>query len=78
MESASFPHDLVQLQAAWNRTYAALAAGPRSAANTALRRRLLMLSTRLWRHPFWSGPGRMPAALPELRSQARAMDAQRW
>nr|WP_137951776.1 hypothetical protein [Streptomyces avermitilis] len=52
----------------WSRTYAALAAGPRSAANTALRRRLLMLSARLWWHPFWSGPGRMPAALPELRS----------
>ncbi|MFG2386034.1 hypothetical protein [Streptomyces avermitilis] len=77
MESAPFPHDLVQLQAAWNRTYAALAAEPRPTANTALRRRLLMLSTRLWWHPFWSGPGRMPAVLPELRSQARALDAQR-
>ncbi|MFJ8510798.1 hypothetical protein [Streptomyces avermitilis] len=76
MESASFPHDLVELQAAWNRTYAALAE-PCPTANTALRRRLLMLSTRLWWHPFWSGPGRMPPALPELRSQARALDAQR-
>ncbi|GDY70658.1 hypothetical protein SAV31267_001430 [Streptomyces avermitilis] len=56
------------LMGGWSRTYAALAAGPRSAANTALRRRLLMLSARLWWHPFWSGPGRMPAALPELRS----------
>ncbi|MFF0001594.1 hypothetical protein [Streptomyces avermitilis] len=77
MESAPFHHDLVQLQAAWNRTYDALAAEPRPTANTALRRRLLMLSARLWWHPFWSGPGRMPAALPELRSQARALDAQR-
>ncbi|MGW4984297.1 hypothetical protein [Streptomyces mirabilis] len=76
MESAPFPHDLVQLQAAWNRTYDALAA-PHPAANTVLRRRLLMLSTRLWWHPFWSGPGRMPAARRELRSRARALDAQR-
>ncbi|MET7726549.1 hypothetical protein [Streptomyces mirabilis] len=76
MESAPFPPDLVQLQAAWNRTYDALAA-PRSAANMALRRRLLLLSTRLWWHPFWSGPGRMPGARMELRSQARALDAQR-
>ncbi|MCX4993286.1 MULTISPECIES: hypothetical protein [unclassified Streptomyces] len=71
MESATFPHDLVQLQAAWCRTYDALAA-PRPTANTALRRRLLVLSARLWWHPFWSGPGRMPAARMELRRQARA------
>ncbi|MEU1441609.1 hypothetical protein [Streptomyces mirabilis] len=76
MESVPFPPDLVQLQAAWNRTYDALAA-PRPAANTALRRRLLMLSNRLWWHPFWSGPGRMPAARMELRSRVRALDAQR-
>ncbi|MFJ8026049.1 hypothetical protein [Streptomyces sp. NPDC096311] len=76
MESAPFPHDLVQLQRAWNRTYDALAA-PRPVANTVLRRRLLMLSARLWWHPFWSGSGRMRAARMELRSQARALDAQR-
>ncbi|MFH9970169.1 hypothetical protein ACH4PR_54915 [Streptomyces mirabilis] len=76
MESAPFPHDLVQLQTAWNRTYDALAAS-RPVADTVLRRRLLMLSTRLWWHPFWSGPGRMPAERMELRSQARALDAQR-
>ncbi|MCX4429222.1 hypothetical protein [Streptomyces mirabilis] len=76
MESAPFPYDLVQLQAAWNRTYDALVV-PRPAANTALRRRLLMLSTRLWWHPFWSGPGRMAGARMELRSRARALDAQR-
>lgn len=34
MESATFAHDLVQLQAAWNHTYHALAA-PRPTANTA-------------------------------------------
>ncbi|WP_332880917.1 hypothetical protein [Streptomyces sp. NBC_00564] len=76
MESAPFPHDLVQLQAAWNHTYDALAA-PCPTANTAHRRRLLMLSARLWWHPFWAGPGSKPTARVELRSQARAMDAQR-
>lgn len=36
-----------------------------------------MLSTRLWWHPFWVSPDSKPAARVELRSQARAMDAQR-
>ncbi|MFF3489415.1 hypothetical protein ACFYXC_40220 [Streptomyces sp. NPDC002701] len=55
MKSVPFPHDLVQLQAAFNRTYAALAA-PHPAGTAELRHRLLTLSARLWWHPFWSGP----------------------
>ncbi|MET8860867.1 hypothetical protein [Streptomyces sp. NPDC004579] len=70
----SFPQDLVQLEVAWCRTYDALAA-PRPAGHTALRRRLLVLSARLWWHPFWTGPGRMPAARLELRRRARAASA---
>ncbi|WP_327259917.1 MULTISPECIES: hypothetical protein [unclassified Streptomyces] len=42
-----FPDDLVQTQPAWNATYDALAA-PRPRDTTALRRRLLRLSGRLW------------------------------
>ncbi|MBV1942127.1 hypothetical protein KUF83_37055 [Streptomyces sp. BV286] len=78
MKSAPFPHDLVRLQAAWNRTYDALAAPRPTPAHTQLRRRLLMLSTRLWWHPFWQGPGSAPAARAQLRNQARALsrDAQ--
>ncbi|MFG2357520.1 hypothetical protein [Streptomyces sp. NPDC048521] len=41
------PDDLARTQHAWNATYQALAASrPRDA--TALRRRLLLLSVRLW------------------------------
>ncbi|WAU78400.1 hypothetical protein O1Q96_00720 (plasmid) [Streptomyces sp. Qhu-G9] len=78
MKSAPFPHDLVRLQAAWIRTYDDLAAPRPTPAHTELRRRLLMLSTRLWWHPFWSGPGSAPAARAQLRNQARALsrDAQ--
>ncbi|MER5880131.1 hypothetical protein ABT119_29945 [Streptomyces sp. NPDC001910] len=74
MESATFPHDLAHLQAAWNSTYDALAAPCPSTANTALRRRLIRLSTRLWWHPYWSGPGRDPAARQELRARGRATE----
>ncbi|MEU4084357.1 hypothetical protein [Streptomyces aureus] len=77
MESVSrmsFPDDLVQLEVAWCRTYDALAVS-RPVANTRLRRRLLVLSARLWWHPFWSGPGRMPAARLELRRRARGVGA---
>ncbi|MFE9688079.1 hypothetical protein [Streptomyces sp. NPDC006285] len=76
MATAPFPHDLIQLQAAWNRTYAALAE-PHPATGTAeLRRRLVVLSARLWWLPFWSGPA--PAARAQPRSQARALDAGMW
>ncbi|MET8102263.1 hypothetical protein ABZV29_38435 [Streptomyces sp. NPDC005236] len=72
--SVSFPDELVQLQAAWNRTYDALAA-PRPAGQTVLRRRLLTLSVRLWWHPFWSYPGRGPGARVELRNRVRSWGA---
>jgi hypothetical protein len=52
MDVTDFPDDLVQTQAAWNATYQALAA-PRPRDTTALRRRLLRLSVRLWWDPYW-------------------------
>ncbi|GHA09135.1 hypothetical protein GCM10010372_05720 [Streptomyces tauricus] len=76
MEQAPFPHDLIQLQVAWNRTYAALAAPRPTAGHAELRRRLVVLSTRLYWHPFWSGPGRTPAARARLRIHARPSSAQ--
>ena len=66
MDSTPFPHDLVQTQHDWNTTYAALAA-PRPPHNTALRRRLLRLSVRLWWHPYWSTTPSEPAERVELR-----------
>ncbi|SFH00637.1 hypothetical protein SAMN02787118_13743 [Streptomyces mirabilis] len=74
MEHAPFPPDLIELQAEWRLTYAVLAV-PHPVHSTALRRRLQTLSGRLLFHPYWSGPGRTPAARVELRRQARAV---RW
>ncbi|WP_030186983.1 hypothetical protein [Streptomyces sp. NRRL S-813] len=76
MEHAIFPSDLMQLQADWHRTYEARAA-PGRTASTVLRRRLYWLSVRLWWHPYWTGPGRMPAARTELSRQARVLLGQR-
>ncbi|MFE7931262.1 hypothetical protein ACFU6S_21480 [Streptomyces sp. NPDC057456] len=57
MDGTDFPQDLMQTQRAWN-AYRALAA-PRPCNVTALRRRLLRLSVRLWWHPYWTqGQGR--------------------
>ncbi|MCX5240461.1 hypothetical protein OG824_35150 [Streptomyces prunicolor] len=72
MEHAPFPPDLIELQADWQLTYAALTAS-RPVHTSALRRRLQPLSGRLQFHPYWSGPGRTPAARVELRRQARAL-----
>jgi hypothetical protein len=66
------PDDLVRLQAAWYRTYDALAA-PRPARTTALRRRLYALSVRLRWHPYWTRTAAVPAARAELRRQARQL-----
>ncbi|MEU9274887.1 hypothetical protein [Streptomyces sp. NPDC048341] len=73
MEHADFPRDLIELQADWHRTYAALAV-PRPVHTTALRRRLQTLSGQLLFHPYWANPGRAPAARVELRRQARALE----
>ncbi|MFF1306200.1 hypothetical protein [Streptomyces sp. NPDC058307] len=60
----------MQTQATWNATYEALAARcPRD--TTALRRRLLLLSVRLWWHPYWETAPSVPAARSELRQLAR-------
>ncbi|MGW5612056.1 hypothetical protein ACWEWI_39755 [Streptomyces sp. NPDC003753] len=72
MEHVPFPRDLTELQADWQRTYAALAV-PRPMPTTALRRCLQTLSSRLLFHPYWSRPGWVPAARVELRGQARAL-----
>ncbi|MGP3635540.1 hypothetical protein ACTU45_19580 [Streptomyces sp. 24-1644] len=74
MEHFPFPDDLVQAQRAWLATYRELAT-PRPYRNTALRRQLLALSDRVWRHPFWSTPaGRTPAARVELRRVVRRQE----
>ncbi|MEV5010381.1 hypothetical protein [Streptomyces sp. NPDC055692] len=65
----------MQLQTDWHRTYRALAA-PGPTRTTELRRRLQWLSVRLLWHPYWTGPGCMPAARAELRHQARALQEQ--
>ncbi|MER6188124.1 hypothetical protein [Streptomyces sp. NPDC001652] len=75
MERVDLPHDLACLQAAWYRTYDALAA-PRPAYTTALRRRLHVLSVRLRWHPYWSRTAvAVPAARAELRRQGRQLRA---
>ncbi|MFJ2160545.1 hypothetical protein [Streptomyces sp. NPDC087856] len=70
MDVTDFPDDLVLTQVAWNATYIALAA-PRSRDTAALRRRLLILSVRLWWHPYWETVPAVPAARSELRRTAR-------
>ncbi|MFF9089954.1 hypothetical protein ACF1BE_26795 [Streptomyces sp. NPDC014991] len=71
MDVTDFPDDLVRMQADWNATYAALAA-PHRRDTTALRRRLLRLSVRLWWHPYWETVPSVPVARFELRQLARA------
>jgi hypothetical protein len=71
MDSTPFPYDLVQAQHDWNTTYRALTTSG-NRPTTALRRRLLDLSARIWWHPFWATvPGNVPAARVELRRLAR-------
>ncbi|MFG2632252.1 hypothetical protein [Streptomyces sp. NPDC048473] len=74
MDVTDFPDDLVQAQRAWDATYDALAAR-RPCDTTALRRRLLRLSVRLWWHPYWETAPSVPAARSELRELARARGA---
>ncbi|GGS94245.1 hypothetical protein GCM10010206_66160 [Streptomyces cinerochromogenes] len=76
MDVTDFPDGLVRTQAAWNTTYQAVAApGPRD--TTALRRRLLLLSVRLWWHPYWETAPSVPAARSALRHLPRAHGAVR-
>ncbi|MEU5138012.1 hypothetical protein AB0H02_37165 [Streptomyces californicus] len=58
---------MIEAQRQWHSTYQALAVpSPRHAAE--LRRRLLLLSARVYWHPFWStSEGWSPAARLELR-----------
>ncbi|MGW6744817.1 hypothetical protein ACWGDX_29470 [Streptomyces sp. NPDC055025] len=71
MDDHTFPDDLVQTQRDWHAAYHALAApGPQN--TTALRRRLLRLSARIQRHPFWATrPAGTTAGRVELRHAAR-------
>ncbi len=66
-----FPDDLVDLQEAWLRTYAALADAPSEDGATALRRRLIVLSCRLHAHPHWTAPTGWRDGGVELRRAAR-------
>ncbi|MFD3809179.1 hypothetical protein ACFWSF_38685 [Streptomyces sp. NPDC058611] len=72
MESFRFPDDLVALQAAWLRTYDALARAQAGVGTAVLRRRPIVLSCRLYGHPYWAAPGRSRAGGAELCRQARA------
>ncbi|MEU2281713.1 hypothetical protein ABZ614_07085 [Streptomyces sp. NPDC013178] len=71
-----FPEDLVQTQHACNAADRALAE-PRSCDATALRRRLLRLSARLWWHPYWRTVPSVPTACTQLRELARAREESR-
>ncbi|MEU9314039.1 hypothetical protein [Streptomyces sp. NPDC048256] len=72
MDGTDFPDDLLRTQHAWNATYRALAT-PRPRNVTALRRRLLRLSVRLWWHPYWT---QGPEGREELRRQCRVLERQ--
>lgn len=73
MRCPTFPEDLIAAQSAWDRTYRALADPAQHERTTALRRRLLELSARVWWHPYWrtAGPGHRVA----LRMRARELES---
>ncbi|GGU11277.1 hypothetical protein [Streptomyces lateritius] len=74
MRHHPFPDDLVTAQRSWAATYEELARTG-TARTTALRRRLLRLSGRVYFHPYWDQP-RPTAGRPELAELARAEDEQ--
>lgn len=74
METVLYPDDLLQAQREWHRTYEALSGLPPTAGATALRRRLLLLSSRIARHPHWPAQRCSSAARAELRRVVRAQD----
>ncbi|MFF1900804.1 hypothetical protein [Streptomyces sp. NPDC058228] len=71
MDAPAFPCDLVQASAGTT------PAAPCPPGDTALRRRLLRLSVRLWWHPYWSASRSVPAARTGLRQPARSGEAVR-
>lgn len=73
-----FPHDLIDLQCDWIRTYEALARLAPTQSTTGLRHRLLGLSCALAAHPYWTRPGCSPAERVALLRQARAAHAYAW
>ncbi|MEU7032023.1 hypothetical protein AB0A60_35660 [Streptomyces sp. NPDC046275] len=74
MERTTFPPDLLDAQARWIAVYEALAQD-RPARTTALRHRLLGLSTQVYFHPYWNRPA--AGGRPELLLAARAAQAGR-
>lgn len=74
METVPYPNDLLQAQREWLHAYETLSALPPTAGATALRRRLLLLSSRIARHPHWSAQCCPSVARAELRRVARALE----
>lgn len=69
MARSTFPDDLTQVQREWDHVYRALAA-PQPNGTTELRRRLLLLSARIFTDPHL-GTTRPSGGWAELRHQAR-------
>ncbi|MEU9472347.1 hypothetical protein AB0D78_38325 [Streptomyces avermitilis] len=72
MRCSAIPEDLVAAQCAWEGTYRRLADPANRRRRTALRRRLLELSVRVWWHPYWQQAGTGQRAA--LRSSARELE----
>ncbi|MEU8623137.1 hypothetical protein [Streptomyces sp. NPDC048623] len=70
MARTTFPPDLLAAQARWITVYAALAQA-RPDRTTALRHRLIGLSTQVCYHPYWNRPT-AAGGRPELLLTARA------
>lgn len=69
-----FPYDLLQAERERHAAYLALSTFS-PVENTALRRRLLQLSARVWWHPFWgTRNGRASAARMALQRSVRAAE----
>ncbi|MFJ7069701.1 hypothetical protein [Streptomyces sp. NPDC101115] len=68
MARTTFPPDLLDAQTRWITVYEALAR-PCPARTTALRRRLIDLSGRVYFHPYWDRP--QAGGRPELLCAAR-------
>lgn len=73
MRCSALPTDLIASQYAWERTYRSLADPANWQQTTALRRRLLELSARVWWHPYWEQAGTGQRAA--LRFSVREMES---